>query len=265
MKIPNPFTRLQFANRKALRRALVLSLSLALFSVLAWVLRDRAEPALAALSDREQLAARARQLGPLAPIVLGLLLMLQVIIPMIPGQAIIITCGFLYGPVGGGLMAATSMFLSGQNAFAAASYAGRPLVQRMASPKALGHWERLASDQGILFYICIYTLPFMPGDLLVYVAGLGHLSTRRFAVANILGRLPLSVLIALLGAFQLKPPTGFWALPGLIVGLALAGVAYSLRALVLRGAGDLVHYSRRRLGLSKAVPSMQLDMADGAA
>ena len=228
MKYRTPFAVPGRVNRNAVRRALVLALSLLLLTVLAWLFREKLEASLSILRDREQLAAKARQLGPVAPLVLGLLLMLQVIIPMIPGQAIVLTCGYLYGPVGGGLLTATALFLSGQIAFATARYAGRPIVYRLASPKALDHWERLAAQRGVIFYACAYTLPFMPSDLLVYVAGLGHLSTRRFTAANILGRLPMGVITAILGAYQLKPPPAFWLIPGLVITLALIGGLHSL-------------------------------------
>ena len=237
------------ATWKVLRRYLGLGIGLSVVLPVLWLSWAKGYPLWSVLSDPERLIGTAQQLGPLAPLTLGLLLMLQVIIPVIPGQAVTLTIGYLYGPTWGGLLTATALLLSGQLAFAIARYAGRPMVYRVASPKALAKWEHFSEQQSVVFYACVYTLPFMPSDLLVYVAGLGRISPRRFTVANILGRLPLGVVTAVFGAYHFRPPGWFWAVPVLIVLVALVGSYRSLRWTSL--ITNLVNAARFKLRPSK--------------
>ena len=189
-----------------------------------WLTRTQLEDLWRLLQSREEIVGRVQQYGLWGPVMVFILLVLQAITPMAPGQPVMITSGYLYGQFWGGLLTATAIFLSGEMGFIIARYAGRPAVYRLFSPKITDYWERMAANQGVLFYTCAFILPFFPSDLMLYVAGLGNISPRRFAYANLLGRLPLSVSITILGAYNLNPPAVFWFIPAITLFLAAVGL-----------------------------------------
>ena len=65
---------------------------------------------------------------------------------------------------------------------------GRPFAERWISPEILSRWDKAATGQGIGFFAIMLVMPLVPNDAMCYVAGLGTISHRRFATANLLGR-----------------------------------------------------------------------------
>ena len=230
-------------NRFPLRKLLSVALPLAVLSVL-WIFRAPLGIFLAFLSDQEKVIAGVRQLGPLGPVVLFGLLVLQVFVAIIPGHALMLAGGYVFGPVMAISVTALSTILGSQVAFLVARRYGRPMVDRLAKPKALDHWDSLAGRQGALFFFFTFVLPIFPSDLMCYVAGLGKVSPGRFLVANIAGRLCCAVTITLIGAYGFRPPWQFIVL--VVVCMAVFFLAWGIfnkRGNLARVRGWLVRLS----------------------
>jgi uncharacterized membrane protein YdjX (TVP38/TMEM64 family) len=191
----------------------VLLLATAALSML-WWLRAPLADALAWVGDREALTASFDHLGYWGSGVLFLLLVLQVFVAVIPGHALIFAGGYVYGFAASFAITWASTVLGSQIAFLIARKAGRPVVNRLASPVVIGRWDRLAKHQGLVFYLFAFILPIFPSDLMCYVAGLGTISPRRFFIANLLGRMVVAGFITLLGATGLHLPLIFWVIVG---------------------------------------------------
>lgn len=194
-----------FLNLKTLRVCLI-----CLGMLMMWCYRIPLSEMLAALSDWKAIAAYIQGYGALGPVVLFLLMMAQVFIAFIPGHALIIASGYIYGAALTILVVATSTILGSELAFWLARKYGRPLIYRLASPAMIERWDRLAGNRGALFYFFTFVLPFLPSDLMCYVAGLGKISHRQFLAANIAGRLLFTVAMTIIGAFKFRPPLVFW-------------------------------------------------------
>jgi uncharacterized membrane protein YdjX (TVP38/TMEM64 family) len=97
--------------------------------------------------------------------------------------------------------------IASQFTFHLARKAGRPLIYRLASPKLIEKWEKVAKRQGIIFFIFSFNLPIFPADVMSYVAGFCSISASRFFLANLIGHLPTAILMNLAGAygFELSP------------------------------------------------------------
>jgi uncharacterized membrane protein YdjX (TVP38/TMEM64 family) len=143
---------------------------------------------------------------------LVLLLILQVFLAFIPGQALMIACGFLYGFWGGLLITWTSLVAGGHAAFLLARHHGRPFAARWVAPETLVRWDGAAQGQGIGFFALSLVLPIFPNDAMCYVAGLGKISPRRFLFANVLGRGIACLLASMVGAYGSHIPVWGWAL-----------------------------------------------------
>jgi uncharacterized membrane protein YdjX (TVP38/TMEM64 family) len=169
------------------------------------------------IGDQEAVSAYLQGYGAWGPVVLFLLMVAQVFVAVIPGHALMVTAGYVYGMTGLAVII-LSTILGSQIAFFIARQYGQSLIYKLASPKILERWNNIASNQGIMFYFFSFVLPIFPSDLMCYVAGLGKIAPRHFLLANILGRTVVAVSITVIGIYGMHPPVWFWAIA--VIGIA---------------------------------------------
>ena len=161
--------------------------------------------------------------GIWGPAILFILFILQTFLAFIPGQALMIASGYIYGFSGGILITWGSLVAGGQAAFWLARRYGRPFAEKFIAPPVLDRWDNSAAGRGILFYVVTLVMPFFPNDAMCYVAGLGNISSRRFLTANIAGRGIASFLTVLVGSFAGQIPSLIWIFVGGFVILGIVG------------------------------------------
>jgi uncharacterized membrane protein YdjX (TVP38/TMEM64 family) len=189
-----------------------------------WLLRLPVYHFMTWVSDRQAVAAYIQQVGMWGPLALFALLVLQVFLAVIPGHALILAGGYVYGFTPGMLITLSSTVLGSQIAFLISRRFGRAVVYRLADPDHIHRWDRLANRQGTLFYFFTFVLPIFPSDLMCYVAGLGTISSLRFLIANVLGRGVCAAFITLIGSNGLQMPVVFWV--SAVLGLAILYAAW---------------------------------------
>jgi uncharacterized membrane protein YdjX (TVP38/TMEM64 family) len=161
-------------------------------------------------SDLDAVTASIRGYGLWGPAILFILFILQTFLAFIPGQALMVASGYVYGFSGGVMITWVSLVLGGQMAFWLARRYGRPFAEKWITPSILDRWDKSAAGQGVGFYVVTLVMPFFPNDAMCYVAGLGNMSNRRFLIANALGRGIASVLTVVVGAFADQIPSLIW-------------------------------------------------------
>ena len=171
------------------------------------------------VKDREAIIEYVNSYGALGPVLLATAIFLQIIIAVIPGHLLMFACGYLYGFPLGFLLTYVITVLSSQITFMIARKAGKPLVYRLASKKLIDKWNRGLDKQGIVFFTFSFMLPIFPADVMSYVAGLASISPGRYLVANLIGHIPVAVLMNLAGAYGFELTTG-WAVSIVVVGIA---------------------------------------------
>jgi 1-acyl-sn-glycerol-3-phosphate acyltransferase len=184
-----------------------------------WIFRQPIAAGMAWISNREAVAASVKELGLWGPAIVFVLLLLQVFLAFIPGQALMVTCGYLYGFWGGLFITWLGLVTGGHAAFLLARRYGRPFAERWISPDTLARWDKASHGQGMGFFALSLVLPVFPNDAMCYVAGLGKIMPRRFLYANMLGRGISCLLANLAGAYGSRIPLWGWALG---IGLILA-------------------------------------------
>ncbi|MGE5250013.1 MAG: 1-acyl-sn-glycerol-3-phosphate acyltransferase [Bacteroidota bacterium] len=200
-------TKSSLTNLKSIRTAVILA-ALALALVYRLPILD----VLRRMGDLDQMDSYLRGFGPAGLVVVFLLMLAQVFIALIPGHALVMASGYVYGAPLTIAVVSASAILGSQIAFALARRSGRPLIYKLASQPVVERWDRLAGDRGPLFYFFAFVLPIFPSDLMCYVAGLGKVSPGGFFAANVAGRLLCTIAITLIGSFALRPPAWFWLL-----------------------------------------------------
>lgn len=170
------------------------------------------------IGDREAVAAYLDQFGVLAPLLLGIILVLQVIVAAIPGHALMVGGGYVFGFVPAFCISLATTVLGSQIGFMLARWAGRPLVEKLAPVEVLDKWYDVSAKKGLLFFMFAFMIPIFPADVMNYIAGLSSLSARRFFCANLIGRLPGVVLMTAVGAYGFQLSLTAW------IGIVAAGV-----------------------------------------
>ena len=195
---------------------------LTLFSLFAmWVYREPLIASLQWFSDMDAVIVSIKGYGLWGPAILFVLFILQTFLAFIPGQALMVSSGYIYGFTGGILITWISLVVGGQAAFWLARRYGRPFAEKWVSASVLDRWDKSAAGQGIGFYIISLVLPLFPNDAMCYVAGLGSMSFRRFLTANILGRGIASFLTVVIGAYSEQIPGLLWMA---VIGFILMGI-----------------------------------------
>jgi len=166
-----------------------------------WQYRETIRFGLALAADQQALTTLMQAYQGWGEAMAFLLLVLQVFFALIPGQALMVVCGYVFGFWKGLLITWSSLVLAGEVAFWLARRYGRPLAARFVAPETLQRWDGFSFNQSILFYVVTMLLPLFPNDAMCYIAGVTPMPGRKFLVANVVARFIASVALVYLGAF----------------------------------------------------------------
>ena len=178
------------------------SIFLLIVSLIAlFIYRENILSALSWFASLEAITTSMEHAGIWGPVVLFILFVLQVFLAFIPGQALMVACGYLYGFWGGFLISWLSLVAGGEIAYLLARKYGRPFAEKWIAPSVLERWNNAAAGQGIGFFTLSLVMPLVPNDAMCYVAGLGTIRRIHFSIANLLGRGMACVITSAAGAY----------------------------------------------------------------
>ena len=128
-------------------------------------------------------------------------MILAIAVSPIPSGAIAVAAGALYGTLWGGILAIAGAALGALIAFGAVRYLGfDPSIRRSDNP-AFRYIARPRSQFALMQVVSASRLvPFISFDAVSYAAGLSCLSFERFALATLLGFVPICFALATMGA-----------------------------------------------------------------
>lgn len=180
-------------------------------------------------------------LGPIAFLVMNIL---QVILAPIPGTAVGVVGGYIFGAWMGFILNLLGIALGSLIAFWLARKFGKPLVDRFVGPRTANFLERVANRNGIRGLALIFLLPFLPDDALCFMAGLTAIRTRTFVLIVLFGRSPGAFVASLTGSGLVDLPLWAWTLIGLM--------AIALVVLWWRKGERIEDWFRERFGVESA-------------
>jgi uncharacterized membrane protein YdjX (TVP38/TMEM64 family) len=141
--------------------------------------------------------------------VAGITLLVADILLPIPSTLVMSALGLTYGPLVGGLYAATGSALAGLIAYGLSRWLGRPLALRLAGEAGLREGEGFFATGGAWLVACSRCLPILP-EAVACLAGLNRMPFRTFLLAVLCGSLPMGFVFAAIGALGQDEPA--WAL-----------------------------------------------------
>lgn len=126
---------------------------------------------------------------------------IQVIIVIIPGDIVMVGAGFIYGIPVGFTLSYLGLMLGSIIVFYISRIFGYEIVSKLIPIKRIDKIsEILNSTKGTvgLFFVCC--IPFIPKDLLMYVAGLTPIKASRLFLVYGLSRIPTTLIWVSVGA-----------------------------------------------------------------
>jgi uncharacterized membrane protein YdjX (TVP38/TMEM64 family) len=151
--------------------------------------------------DRERVRAFLDSLGPLSFLGFILLQALQVVAAPIPGEVTGVLGGFLYGPLLGVVLSTIGLTAGSWINFALSKTFGRPFTDKFVSKKTMAKYDYLLHHKGAFLVFVLFLIPGFPKDILCYIIGLGHLTTKEFLIISTVGRFGGTVLLTLGGTY----------------------------------------------------------------
>ena len=149
-------------------------------------------------TDPILLLAKIRNLGTLGPLLVISLMAVAIVINPLPSAPVALAAGAVYGHTYGTIYIVIGAEVGAIVAFMIARIAGHELANKyLGSNFSLGRFGSQSALTAIVFVSRL--IPFMSFDLVSYAAGLTPLMFWRFAIATLLGLIPISFALAHLG------------------------------------------------------------------
>lgn len=151
-------------------------------------------------SDRSALEAVIEQAGMLGPVVFMFLQIIQIIVAPIPGQAVALLGGYLFGGFLGAVYSTLGSLIGFTIVLLVSRHFGRPLVERFFDKKLIAKFDYLTTTAGPAVFFLIFLLPVFPDDLVCYLAGLTKIRLSTLIIVSLLGRFPSTLLTSYIGS-----------------------------------------------------------------
>jgi len=137
--------------------------------------------------------------GTWAPVASITLMVIQSLVPLVPGLLITITNAWIFGWQYGALYSWTGGLLGAILDFGIAKWYGRLFVERFVKKKYLTMIDVFLQKYGILAVFFTRLTPIIPFKVVSYGAGLSTMSLFKFVLATAIGQAPATILYSILG------------------------------------------------------------------
>ncbi|HTZ40316.1 MAG TPA: TVP38/TMEM64 family protein [Syntrophales bacterium] len=200
-----------------LKAAVALSFILFLFYAWThWHLATFFEPA--------RLESLLEDIGPMAPVTYMVIMAATAVLIPIPGPPLFVVAGALFGPILGTVYAVAGSMAGAMVAFVIARFLGREFIESLVGRQVVICCE---CSEGLLIKIIFFSrlLPLISFDVVSYGAGLTRMKLRHFALATLLGSIPMTFIYHSFGSVLKIGTTAAVAL-GIVIVVILFALPY---------------------------------------
>lgn len=159
--------------------------------------------------------------GMWAPLTSIALMVIQSMVPLVPGLAITITNAWVFGWEQGALYSWTGALLGAALDFGIARWYGRPVIERVVSSALLDKTDMFFRHNGVLAVFITRLIPIVPFKVVSYGAGLTDMPVLRFIGATGIGQTPPIVLYSFLAQYAVRSLRTAAAITSLLIALAV--------------------------------------------
>lgn len=222
-------------ERRARRIRIAILVVLAVLAVAALaLLATHGRAVLAYLTNGHLVQRQVERLGPLAPLALGVLVVLQEVTVVVPSEPLELAAGYAFGFWEGALVYLAASVVGCIAIILVVRRFGDRALKLLVSQKRRDQLQRLKASQRFDMAILVaFFIPGLPKDLMAYFAALAGMRPVHLVAVTTVGRLPSVVAATLASSYA---AAGDWR--------ATALVFAATAALVL--AGTLVYHRLTR-------------------
>ncbi|MGX6448489.1 TVP38/TMEM64 family protein [Patulibacter sp. S7RM1-6] len=174
--------------------------------------------------DTEALRRELRARPVVGALVLFALVQVHVVVPY-PAEIALAAAGFVHGFWVGVPLMVVSWLASGLLGYALGLWLGRPAARRLLGEARIERTELLLARAGALPLIAARLVPVVPFTIASVVSGVLRVPVLRFAWTSVVGFLPLTCAVVLLGHrlehLSVTDPV-LWAAVAVLLGLLVA-------------------------------------------
>ena len=159
-------------------------------------------------------------------IIIGLMV-IQIFLPILPGEPVEVLAGMSYGPIGGLIIVSLGAFISTFIIFFAVRKFGRSFIYSFVQKEKIekienSKWFKNPKRIYTILFV-LFLIPASPKDLFVYVSGLLPIKPAKFFVISIVARFPSIISSTIAGSNLID---GNWLVAALtyLITFAIAGL-----------------------------------------
>ncbi len=143
--------------------------------------------------------------GPLGPLIMIGIMVMQVIVAFIPGEPFELGAGFVFGWLSGSALCLLGAAAASALVFLAVRKWGVKIVELFFSRDKIKSYSFLQNEKKLdLLVFILFLIPGTPKDLLTYVVGLTPMKLSAFLLITTLARLPSVVSSTVTGSLAQK-------------------------------------------------------------
>lgn len=139
------------------------------------------------------------QFGWIGPLVLVVCMVVQMFLLVIPSLALMVVAIVAYGPFWGSLIVFVSIYAASSTGYLIGRYFGPLIVEKLIGAKTEKKIGGFIEDYGFWAVFVTRLNPILSNDAISFVAGILKMGYWKFIGATLLGILPLTLFIAILG------------------------------------------------------------------
>lgn len=221
------------------RRAAVVAALLAFAGIVGVLALLFGRDVLDVLLDGRAIQQQVDRMGPLAPIVFGVLVVLQEVTVVVPSEPLELAAGYAFGFWKGALVYLGASVVGCLAIIAVVRFGGDKVLELILTKKRRAQLARLHKAQkfDLAILVCFF-IPGLPKDLMAYLASFAGMRPIHLVLITTAGRLPSVLAVTLGSSFA---AAGNWRATAIVFGATAAAVL----------AGVLVyHRFKRRRGIS---------------
>lgn len=152
------------------------------------------------LNNINEFKLALKNYGYFSSVIIFLLQILQVVVAIIPGDAINLLGGYVLGPWLGFIVSFLGIMCGSFLAFYISRKYGRKVVEKLVKKETLDSlYDKVNSKMTSFSLLILCSIPFMPRDVLVYAIGLTSIKPKKFFIIYAIARFPLILIISITG------------------------------------------------------------------
>lgn len=159
-------------------------------------------------NDEQRIKNWVNDFGWLGPVVLILAMVVQMFLIVIPTLLLMVVSILAYGPIWGSLIIITAVFSASSVGYLIGNYFGQNIVIKLLGQKTNNKIESFIENYGFWAVVITRLNPFLSNDAISFVGGMLKMGYWRFIGATLIGILPLTLFIAIVGESTESLKTG---------------------------------------------------------